>query len=161
MRTLLTMFLLLSFQPAADAAQWLGAPANGPAVHDLDRLLTEQPLGANENIKVIPVTRTAHSAHLLVQVRDREPLHYHADSDITVFLLRGRGSLQIDTITRPVTAGDVLHIPRGRVHAYINGNPLEPGVAFVVYSPPPGDNDRVLVPDTVKTQSAPASSKGR
>jgi quercetin dioxygenase-like cupin family protein len=98
----------------------------------------------NENIKVVPLFRNARSSNILVQVRDREPLHRHVDSDITVFMLRGKGDMRLGKETRPVKAGDVIHIERGTIHAYINHGP-EPAAALVVYSPAPGPKDRVLV----------------
>jgi mannose-6-phosphate isomerase-like protein (cupin superfamily) len=112
---------------------------------DIDRLLAEHPLAPGENIGVIPLSRSTQATHALVQVHDREPLHYHADSDLTVFLLRGTGALHVGGRELPVRAGDVLHVPRGPTHAYINHGP-EPGVALVVMSPPPGPRDRVPVP---------------
>jgi mannose-6-phosphate isomerase-like protein (cupin superfamily) len=131
----------------ASAAEWVGpAPDGAIAARDLERLLAENPLAPGENIKAIVLSRNALSANLLIQVRDREPLHYHADSDITVFLLRGRGVIHVGERAFPVKAGDVLHIPRGAVHAYVNEGP-EVGVALVVYSPAPGPHDRVLVDD--------------
>jgi len=129
----------------AHGADWIGAPEGTLEQQDIERLLNQQPLAAGENIRVLPLQKNERSAHALVQVRDREPLHYHADSDITVFILRGQGRIQIAERTRPARAGDVIHIPRGVVHAYINAGP-EIGVALVVYSPPPGPDDRVLVP---------------
>lgn len=132
----------------AGAAQWLTPPADGVAPSsDIDALLAKHPLGANENIKVVPLAKSEHSAQVLVQVRDREPLHYHADSDITVFLVRGQGTLQLEKRAHPVKAGDVLHIPRGAIHAYINKGPAV-GVAVVSYSPAPGPDDRVLIKDS-------------
>ena len=142
----LALLLWLACAPAG-AAQWLTAPSDGaPMASDIDKLLAKNPLGANENIKVVPLARSEHSAQVLVQVRDREPLHYHADSDITVFLVRGRGVLRLDRREHPVAAGDVLHVPRGVIHAYINQGP-EVGVAIVSYSPAPGPDDRVLIKD--------------
>lgn len=140
--------LLLSCVCAtAGAAQWLTVPGDGAlAASDIEALLAKHPLGAKENIKVVPLAKSEHSAQVLVQVRDREPLHYHADSDITVFLVRGRGRLRLDRREHPVAAGDVLHVPRGTIHAYINKGP-EVGVAVVSYSPAPGPNDRVLIRD--------------
>lgn len=129
----------------AHGADWIGAPDGKLKQQDVERLLKQQPLAAGENIRALPLQKNERSAHVLVQVRDREPLHYHADSDITVFVLRGQGRITIADRTRPARAGDVLHIPRGVVHAYINEGP-EVGVALVVYSPPPGPDDRVLVP---------------
>jgi len=138
--------LLLLAAGAAPADQWVGGVASGGIdARTIDRLLAEHPLRENENIRTVPVAATAETRQQLVQVRDREPLHYHADSDLTVFLLRGRGEIELDGRRHKVAAGDVIHIPRHLAHAYINRGP-EIGVAFVVMSPPPGRHDRVLVP---------------
>lgn len=133
----------------AEAGQWLGPQPGKTHVlrqADFDQLLAVNPLGAGENIKAMELSRNARSSNLLVQVRDREPLHRHIDSDITVFLLRGEGEIRIGKETRPVRAGDVIHIERNAVHAYINRGP-EPAAALVVYSPAPGPKDRILVDD--------------
>jgi quercetin dioxygenase-like cupin family protein len=141
----LTLHVLASH--GAEAGQWLG-PQPGkthvPRQADFDQMLAANPLGAGENIKVMELSRNARASNVLVQVRDREPLHRHIDSDITVFMLRGEGDMRIGKETRPVKAGDVIHIERGTVHAYINRGP-EPAAALVVYSPAPGPKDRVLV----------------
>ena len=129
------------------AGQWLGPQQDQKQLlrhADVDQLLAAQPLAAGENIKAVPMFRNARSATVLVQVRDREPLHRHVDSDITVFILRGEGEIVIGEETRPVKAGDVIHVERGVVHAYINRGP-QPAAALVVFSPAPGPNDRELV----------------
>lgn len=134
---------------ASHAGQWLGPQQRQEHVlrqTDFGQLLAANPLGSGENIKVVELSRNARSSNVLVQVRDREPLHRHADSDITVFLLRGEGELRIGKQMHPVKSGDVMHIPRGAVHAYINRGP-EPAAALVVYSPAPGPKDRILVED--------------
>ncbi|MEK9133335.1 MAG: cupin domain-containing protein [Pseudomonadota bacterium] len=133
----------------ATAAEWLGPDekiAGRFAAHHLEPLLAENKPGKDENIKAVPLFRSERASNVLVQVRDREPLHRHADSDITVFLLRGEGDMRIGKEALPVKAGSVIHIPRGVVHAYINRGP-EPAAALVVYSPAPGPKDRILVED--------------
>jgi quercetin dioxygenase-like cupin family protein len=136
--------------PHAEAGQWLGPQPGKTHVlrqADFDQLIAANPLGAGENIKAVELSRNARSSNVLVQVRDREPLHRHIDSDITVFMLHGEGDLRIGKETRPVRAGDVIHIERNAVHAYINRGP-EPAAALVVYSPAPGPKDRVLVEES-------------
>src|SRR3990167_3837633 len=131
----------------AGAAEWLGPDEKISGKYnarDLDRLLEENKLAGGEDIKVVTLSPSARPAAMRVQVRDREPLHRHADSDITVFLLRGEGDMRIGKEMRPVKAGSVIHIPRGATHAYINRGP-EPAAALVVYSPAPGPKDRILV----------------
>lgn len=124
----------------AGAGKWVGAES---ASRDLDVLLQQNRIADGENIKAVRVMRNERIEQLLVQVRDREPLHYHADSDLTVFMLRGHGVIRIGADDTAIHAGDVVHVPRGVVHAYINDGPGI-GVAFVVMAPPPGPADRVL-----------------
>jgi quercetin dioxygenase-like cupin family protein len=144
---LLSIFMIAGGFHAARAAEWIGPDGKVAGKYDtkqLEQLLEQNKPAPNENIKVVPLFRNARSSNLLVQVRDREPLHRHIDSDITVFLLRGEGDMRIGKETRPVKAGDVIHLERGVIHAYINRG-TEPAAALVVYSPAPGPKDRVLV----------------
>ncbi len=132
---------------AALATEWIGPDEKVSGKYDakqLEQLLEQNKPAKDENIKVIPLFRNERSSNVLVLVRDREPLHRHADSDITVFMLRGEGDMRLGQETRPVKAGDVIHIERGAIHAYINRGP-EPAAALVVYSPAPGPKDRVPV----------------
>jgi mannose-6-phosphate isomerase-like protein (cupin superfamily) len=146
MQHLPALLLLPTLVACAPAAQWVASGEGpAPAVRDLDALLAANPLAPGENIKALALLRNAHTAHLLVQVRDREPVHHHADSDISVVLLRGRGVIHIGNGSAPVRAGDTLHIPRGVVHRFENTG-AEPAAALVIYSPPPGPHDRVLAP---------------
>jgi quercetin dioxygenase-like cupin family protein len=147
MKFLVSLFLIAGGFHAALAAEWIGPDEKAAGKYDakqLEQLLKQNKPALNENIKVVPLFRNARSSNILVQVRDREPLHRHVDSDITVFLLRGKGDMRLGQETRPVRAGDVIHIERGAIHAYINRGP-EPAAALVVYSPAPGPKDRVLV----------------
>ncbi len=147
MKFLVSIFLIAGGLHAALAAEWIGPDEKVAGKYDtkqLEQLLEQNQPAPNENIKVVPLFRNARSSNILVQVRDREPLHRHVDSDITVFLLRGEGEMRLGKETRPVKAGDVIHIERGVIHAYINRG-AEPAAALVVYSPAPGPNDRVLV----------------
>jgi len=147
MKFLVSLFLIAGGFHAALAAEWIGPDEKVAGKYNtkqLEQLLEENKPAPNENIKVVSLFRSARSSNLLVQVRDREPLHRHIDSDITVFLLRGEGDMRLGKETRPVKAGDVIHIERGAIHAYINRGP-EPAAALVVYSPAPGPKDRVLV----------------
>jgi quercetin dioxygenase-like cupin family protein len=150
MKILLSIFLIgAGGFHAALAAEWIGPDGKLAGKYDtqqLEQLLEQNKPARNENIKVVPLFRNARSSNILVQVRDREPLHRHVDSDITVFLLRGEGDMRLGKETRPVRAGDVIHIERGAIHAYINRRP-EPAAALVIYNPAPGPKDRVLVED--------------
>lgn len=143
----ISMALILLGVCGATPADWLGPEgkdADRYAPRDLEQILAANPLGGHEDFRVTPLFENPRSKHVLVQIRDREPPHIHADSDITVWLLRGNGVLHVAGKEHPVKAGDVLHIPRGAIHAYINKGPAI-GVAIVSYSPAPGPDDRVLI----------------
>lgn len=101
---------------------------------DLKRILADNPLAPGENIKVANLGRSASASHHVVQIRDREVLHLHKLHDGTVTMLRGQGYLVLADKRIDLKAGDVIHIPRGVVHQYVN-TAGEPTVALVVYAP--------------------------
>ena len=130
------------------ALDWVGVPENGQATRkDLDQIMRQRPLGANENLRVTPLSNGGRSATYLMQVRRAEPLHHHTDSDMTMFVVRGEGSIRIDDRAANVKVGDVIHIPRNTTHAYTNkGSGVS--VLVIVYSPAPGPNDLVRDDET-------------
>jgi quercetin dioxygenase-like cupin family protein len=101
---------------------------------ELEKILAENPLGPGDNIKVTNLGRSASASQHVVQIRDREFLHVHKLHDATVTMLRGQGYLVLDKKRIDLKAGDVIHIPRGVPHQYVNtGN--QPTVALAVYAP--------------------------
>ena len=109
---------------------------------DLAKVLAENPLGPNENIKLTTLGQSQSASHHVVQIRERESPHLHKAHDATVMVVRGRGYLVMDTLRINLTAGDITHIPRGVPHYYVNTD-LEPSVAFIVFAPPFDDKDNV------------------
>lgn len=144
MDKIVALIFSAAISAAAVGADWISAPRGVLEQQDIEQILQKHPLAAGENARVVPLQKNARSAQQLVQIRHRELLHRHADSDITVFILRGQGDMRIGKDTRPVKSGDIIHIERNAVHAYINRGP-EPAAALVVYSPAPGPKDRILV----------------
>lgn len=139
--------VVLGLGVSATHADWLGPETKNSdryAARDLEMILATNPISETEEFKVVPVFENPRSKHVLVQVRRREPVHLHADSDITVWLLRGNGTMHVGGKEYPVKVGDVIHIPRDVVHYYVNRG-AEVGAALVVYSPAPGPDDRVLI----------------
>ncbi len=139
--------VVLGLGAPVTSADWLGPESKDSdryAPRNLEKILAANPLGEHEDLKITPLYENPRSKHVLVQIRDREPPHIHADSDITVWLLRGNGMLHVAGKEHPVKTGDVIHIPRDVVHYYVNRG-LEIGAALVVYSPAPGPDDRVLI----------------
>ena len=102
---------------------------------DVNKLLADNPLGPGENIKITTLGQGQGASHHIVQIRDRESPHLHKAHDGTVIVLQGRGYLMMDTRRITLTAGDIVHIPRGVPHYYVNTD-LEPTVAFVIFAPP-------------------------
>jgi mannose-6-phosphate isomerase-like protein (cupin superfamily) len=96
-----------------------------------------------ENIVARELGRDRDTSHHLVAVRDREPLHRHDKSALTVVVLKGQGRMLIEGEERPVAEGSILYVPRATVHAFINQPGSEPAVAYVVFSPPFDPEDRV------------------
>lgn len=90
--------------------------------------------------------------HVLV-VRDREPFHRHDHSDITAIVVEGGG--YVETLGEPVPArpGDVIVIPRGAPHAFVN-TARGGSVLYASFNPPAVAGDRVpLTPDGQELQA--------
>lgn len=101
---------------------------------DLEKSLADNPLAPGDNIKVANLGRSASASQHVVQIRDREFLHVHKIHDATVTMLRGQGYLVLDQQRINLKAGDVIHIPRGVPHQYVN-TAGEPTVVLAVYAP--------------------------
>ena len=111
---------------------------------DLEKMLAENPLPPGENIKVVTLGQGPAASHHVVQIRDRESPHLHKAHDATVMMLKGHGYLMLEQRRIDLTVGDVVYIPRGAVHYFVN-TAREPTVAFVTYSPPFDGKDIVPV----------------
>ena len=111
---------------------------------ELARVLKENPLGPQDNIKITTLGQGSTVSHHVVQIRDREAPHVHKNHDLTVVVLRGKGPIVIDQEQRFLGVGDVVFIPRDTVHYFTNASP-DPAVALVVFSPPFDGKDTVPV----------------
>ena len=101
---------------------------------NLDKMLEENPLPPGENIKVVNLGRSQSASQHLVQIRDREAPHVHKLHDATVTVMRGQGYLILGQKHIDLKAGDIIHIPRGVPHYYVN-TASDPTVALAVYAP--------------------------
>ena len=132
----------------------LFACAPGPRFHlqygrelrqaDVEKTVAENPLGANENIKITTLGQGESVSHHIVQIRDRETPHIHKTHDGMVVMMKGRGYLMMESRRIELSVGDVVYIPRGMVHYFIN-TASEPTVAFVIYSPAFDGKDTIPV----------------
>jgi mannose-6-phosphate isomerase-like protein (cupin superfamily) len=111
---------------------------------EIEKVLAENPLGASENIKITTLGQGQGVSHHVVQVREREKPHMHKMHDGTVVMVKGRGYLMMDNRRIDLSAGDIVYIPRGAAHYFVN-TAGEPAVAFVVFSPPFDGKDTVPI----------------
>src|SRR2546428_10535816 len=109
--------------------------AVGSLAAGLDEFLAAHPLAGGQGIRADEVGRTASASYHLVQVDGSESPHRHLAHDLTVFVLRGRGTLTLGEVRRALAAGDAAVIPRGAVHWFADGA-REPALAFVAFPPP-------------------------
>ena len=108
------------------------------------KIAADNPLAPNENVKMTTVGQGQGVSHHIVQIRDREPPHMHKTHDGTVVMISGRGYLMMSDKQIELSAGDIVYIPRGAAHFYVNTG-VEPTIAFVVFSPPFDGKDNVPV----------------
>ncbi len=111
---------------------------------DPAKVVQENPLGPQENIKMTTVGQGPSVSHHIIQIRDREAPHLHKSHDGTVVMISGRGYLMMSDKKIALAPGDVVYIPRSAAHYYVNTG-IEPTVAFVVFSPPFDGKDIVPV----------------
>lgn len=112
---------------------------------DVEAFLTAHPPAPGQAIRVDEVGRTTSASYHVVQVQGRERPHLHTAHDLTVVVLRGRGTLTRGDARVPMSAGDAAVIPRGVVHWFAREGG-SPAVAFVMFSPPLDAPDTVPVP---------------
>jgi mannose-6-phosphate isomerase-like protein (cupin superfamily) len=135
-------------------ALWVSACATTPYLFlqygselkpiDLAKALAENPLAPNENFKMMTLGQAQSVSHHVVQIRDREGQHMHKTHDGTVVIVRGSGYLMMGNKKIELSVGDIVHIPRGAPHYFVNTGG-DPAVAFVAFSPPFDGKDVVPV----------------
>jgi len=78
-------------------------------------------------------------------VRLREPMrpHRHLQSEETVYLVSGQGTLHLEHSDRELKAGDLVVVPRNTLHGYTPTGD-EPTVVLSVFTPQFQDGDRVF-----------------
>lgn len=120
----------------------------------LEDLLRARPLAPGANLRIDEVARTTTSSMHLVQVNGGETPHRHAAHDLTVAVLRGEGTLTLDGVRHPMSAGDVVVIPRGVTHYFVrSGRSL--AVSLAIFAPPLDGPD--VVPEPATVDSPPAA----
>ena len=125
----------------------LWASETGVRRSEIEKVLRDNPLQPNENVRLTELGQTESVSHYLAQVRVAEPLHIHRTHDLTVFGYRGTGLMTVGANRFEVGPGDILFIPRGVSHRLENLS-REPAVAVVAFSPRLAEKDFELVSET-------------
>lgn len=110
-------------------------------VADVEATMGDKPFAGQE------ITRHTNASEHIVVVRTREPYHTHTHSDIAGVVLAGHGSLLMPHGIVPLASGDMISIPRGTPHAFINSGKHN-AVLYAVFTPPfvAGDRQPVTAP---------------
>lgn len=127
----------------------------GLDVRDLNSLVQQAAPGP---VAVIELGRTAWVSHHLAVVREGETPHYHRFHDLTVFVLRGEGVMDLEGKRFTMRSGDVAHIHRGVRHFFRNTG-TEAAAAFVTFSPPFDGRDTVTA-ETPAAEQGPGKESG-
>ena len=80
-----------------------------------------------------------------MQIRDREQPHVHTRYDLSVVLVKGRGTLHLDGAALAMREGDVAFVAQGTPHFFVNQGGT-PAAALVVFSPAFSGPDQVPAP---------------
>ena len=80
----------------------------------------------------------------VVWIKTREKPHYHAKHDLTVILVRGKGTFWVAGIPLEMKEGDIVFVPAKVVHWFEN-KAKDKSVAVVIFSPAFDGKDRVFV----------------
>lgn len=113
----------------------------------LEEVLAKNPLPPDQNIKVVTLGRGKDMSHHLVQIRFREAPHVHKKHDLSVVMLKGKGYLMLEQRRIELIKGDILFIPQGSVHYFVNTF-SEPSVGLAVFSPAFDGKDSIPVGKT-------------
>lgn len=123
----MTLKLSLAASAALAALQFSlpAAAADGKQIEvtTLDAIVAANPLTAGgPTAKVISTARAGNSELQIIRM-SKIRLHHHAQEDHVLYVARGTGTARLENAsgqieTRPVKAGDVLNLPRGKKHAF-------------------------------------------
>jgi mannose-6-phosphate isomerase-like protein (cupin superfamily) len=114
--TILALTLIFLAAPAA-----LTAASDKIEVRQIDAMVPSKPLPPGESGIVGSVR--AGEAEIGVLVLNRNRLHHHAAQDHVLYVVRGSGTARLENASgqiesRPIRAGDILGLPRGRKHGF-------------------------------------------
>ena len=159
MKRSFSVFLLLALAGCATAAtggqtQWMAFPmGKGGKGVALEAWLKEHPLKTDQGMSIEEISRGETASAAIVQIRKTQPLHLHADHDLTAIVLKGEGLLRVGDRNLELRPGSIITIPRGVAHSFTNKS-QETAVAYAMFNPAFDGKDFVVVPEEslVKTK---------
>ena len=110
-----------------------GSFSNTRILSDWKAAVAHDPMGEDEDKRVTTISSNGHSSGHIVRLRGEESPHQH-NSDLTVTLLEGEGVLRYESRLIKAKKGDILFIPRGVTHAFVNTSDGL-AVAYAVFTP--------------------------
>ncbi len=159
MKRNLPVFLMLALAGCATAAaggqtQWMTFPSGkGDKGVTLEAWLQEHPLKTDQGMSIEEISRGETASAAIVQIRKVQPLHMHAEHDLTAIVLKGEGLLRVGDRNLELRPGSIVTIPRGTAHSFTNKS-QETAVAYAMFNPAFDGKDFVVVPEEslVKSQ---------
>lgn len=97
-----------------------------------------------ENISVTPLSSSAHSSEFLIFIKNEVKAHYHQHHTEVVYILSGKATMTLNDQTFNVSAGDMVKILPGSIHA-VKVNSKEPLKVLSIQAPEFKGKDRVFV----------------
>jgi mannose-6-phosphate isomerase-like protein (cupin superfamily) len=136
MKTFLILLLvpLFSLSCATHHSTHYWTSGAGLSAKEIEKALKENRIGSDRDIRIVTLGSTDATSHHIVQIRSAEALHIHKEHDLTVFIYRGHGTMTVGSREIDVNRGDILFVPRGIPHAFVNKS-ATPAIAVVVFTP--------------------------
>jgi quercetin dioxygenase-like cupin family protein len=106
--------------------------------------LISEKLGKKGEISRRSVAQYENLAFILVSIGKPEEPHIHQKSDLIVIILEGEGEINIEGEKKYVEKGDIIFIPKNKVHFFVNKG-VNSALALVISSPPLQKDDYLPV----------------
>lgn len=146
MRFLILVFLsvFLAGCSAPKQFSYHNPQINPPQIASLLEKVKEIEKQDFKNVRIETIAENELSSHHLVVIREKEPLHYHANHDGWALVLKGEADFLLGKTSRLLRRGDMVYIPRGVPHQATRRG-REALAAFVIFTPPFDGKDTIPV----------------
>ncbi len=108
-----------------------------PEVLNIEEILAQNPLGKDENVKILLLSESQWASNHFVQVRNGEVFntHFHKKHDKTIYIKKGEGIAILNGTRYFVKPGTVLQVPNNTRYKF-NNTGDDVYVALSVFTPP-------------------------